>query len=278
MAKRNSQLTELLIVAQDDYLTIVDTSAGQSKRVSVKNLTGLPDVGWTATGESWTFSSWDSARRIGVITVPTDATTKYSLGNRIRIAQSTGGTKYGIIHYITATALHVFFPVGTTLNNEAINSPVYSPLYSPVGFNPSASLWSLESTLTVDTNLNSPVANTWYNLGSHSLAVGAGVWKAYGKVVCGYDRGGVGRTDLIAGLSTSASSASDMRLIGGQAAGNGGIFSAGSITITDDITFTGANTLYWITSPTAAGPQNIYNFGAGLIGGSRVIRVTSAFV
>lgn len=277
MAKRNSQLTELLVVAQDDYLTIVDTSAGQSKRVSVKNLTGLPDVGWTATGESWTFSSWDAARRIGVITVPTDATVKYSLGNRIRIAQSTGGTKYGIIHYITATALHVFFPVGTTLNNEAINTPVYSPLYSPVGFNPSAALWSLESVLNIDTNV-AATQNVVYNLGSHSLAVGAGVWKAYGKVVCGLDRAAVGRTDTIAGLSTSASSFTDMRLVGGQASGNGGIFSAGSITVTDDITFTSASTLYWLTSPTAGTPQYIYNFGAGSIGGSRIIRVTSSFV
>lgn len=132
MAKRNSQLTELLIVAQDDYLTIVDTSAGQSKRVSVKNLTGLPDVGWTATGESWSFSSWTSATSIGVITVPTDATTKYSVGMYIRITQATGGTKYGRILSLTATTLSVWMP-GYTLNNETISSPVYSPLAAPFG-------------------------------------------------------------------------------------------------------------------------------------------------
>lgn len=133
MAKRNSQLTELLIVAQDDYLTIVDTSAGQSKRVSVKNLTGLPDVGWTATGESWSFSSWNSTTRIGVVTVPTDATTKYSVGMWIRIAQTTGGTKYGMINAVTATTLTINFFSIYTLNNEAITSPVYSPLAQPYG-------------------------------------------------------------------------------------------------------------------------------------------------
>lgn len=132
MAKRNSQLTELLIVAQDDYLTIVDTSAGQSKRVSVKNLTGLPDVGWTATGESWSFSSWTAASNTGVVTVPTDATTKYAVSMFVRFAQTTGGTKYAKILAVTATTLTLWMP-GYTLNNEAITSPVYSPLAHPFG-------------------------------------------------------------------------------------------------------------------------------------------------
>ena len=134
MAKRNSQLTELLIVAQDDYLTIVDTSAGQSKRVSVKNLTGLPDLGWTATGESWSYSSFSSTTRIGVITVPTDATTKYSIGMKVRFSQSTGGTKFGFIIAVTATTLSVFFSQSITFNNEAISSPVYSVEYMPIGY------------------------------------------------------------------------------------------------------------------------------------------------
>ena len=133
MAKRNSQLTELLIVAQDDYLTIVDTSAGQSKRVSVKTLTGAPDVGWTATGEAWTFSSFNTTTRVGVITVPSNATTKYSAGMWVRIAQTTGGTKYGVITAVTTTTLSVNFFTTQTLNNEAINTPVYSPLYQPYG-------------------------------------------------------------------------------------------------------------------------------------------------
>jgi hypothetical protein len=134
MAKRNSQLTELLVVAQDDYLTIVDTSAGQSKRVSVKNLTGAPDVGWTATGEAWSFSSYSSTSNVGVVTVPTDATTKYSVGMFVRFSQTTGGTKYGRIIAVTSTTLSIWFGAGIyTLNNEAISTPVYSPLAHPGG-------------------------------------------------------------------------------------------------------------------------------------------------
>lgn len=132
MAKRTTQLTELTVVAQDDYIPIVDTSAGDTKRVSVKNLTGAPDLGWTATGESWTFSSWNATTSVGVITVPTDATTKYSIDMLVRIVQTTGGTKWGRILSLTATTLTVWMP-DQTLNNEAITSPVYSPLAAPFG-------------------------------------------------------------------------------------------------------------------------------------------------
>lgn len=218
MAKRNSQLTELLIVAQDDYLTIVDTSAGQSKRVSVKNLTGLPDTGWIASGEAWTFSSWDSTTRTGVITVPTDATTKYTRGNRIRIAQSTGGTKYGIIHKVTATTLTVFFPTGTTLNNEAINTPVWSPLDSPVGFDKDPDLWTLVYRKSTRTTQGSATVSTWYNVGG-SLAIGIGKWLlSYNDlgIVTATATGYLGFTTAL-GTSASGSPITDTRHSGSKA-------------------------------------------------------------
>ena len=89
MSKRISQLTQLTAaqLASNDILAIVDVSAGQTKYITVKDLTGLPDFGWTATGESWAYSSWDSTTRIGVITVPTDATIKYTPKNRVRLAR-----------------------------------------------------------------------------------------------------------------------------------------------------------------------------------------------
>lgn len=178
MAKRNSQLTELLVVAQDDYLTIVDTSAGQSKRVSVKNLTGLPDVGWTGTGEAWTFLSWDSSTRTGVVTVPSDATTKYTKGMRVRISQSTGGTKYAIIHSISSTTLTLFFMSGQTLNNEAISTPVYSPLFAPYGFDAKPSNWQLEIVDSSARQGNTPTKAAWYKPSGATTAlnIGIGEW------------------------------------------------------------------------------------------------------
>lgn len=135
MGKRTSQLTQLTAaqVAQGDFLPIVDVSAGQTKYVTVKDLTGAPDFGWSATGESWAYSSFNSTLGTGVITVPTDATTKYSIGMWVRFSQTTGGIKYGRIIAVTSTSLTVQFPSGTTLANEALTSPVYSPHDSPFG-------------------------------------------------------------------------------------------------------------------------------------------------
>jgi len=133
MAKRITQLSELSTAAQDDYIVIVDTSSGTTKKITVKNLTGLPDTTWTATGESWSFSSFSTTTRLGVMNVPSDATTKYSVGMYIRFIQSTGGTKWGVITAVTSTTITIYFSSSYTLNNEAITSPVYSALKQPFG-------------------------------------------------------------------------------------------------------------------------------------------------
>lgn len=119
-------------VASDDKLIIEDTSADETKIIDVGKLLGLPSVGWTAAGETWSFVSWNSTTKIGVIQVPTDATTKYAIDNFVRFVQSTGGTKYGRILSLTSTQLTVWLP-NYTLNNEAITVPNYSPLASPIG-------------------------------------------------------------------------------------------------------------------------------------------------
>lgn len=135
MAKRISQLTQLTNtqVAQTDQIPVVDVSAGQTKYITVKDLTGAPDFGWQATGESWSYSSFNSTLNTGVVTVPTDATIKYVVGMWVRISQTTGGTKYAKIVAVTSTTLTLDFPNSVTLANEAITSPVYSPLARPVG-------------------------------------------------------------------------------------------------------------------------------------------------
>lgn len=136
MAKRFNQLTQLTAaqVAQNDIIPIRDESAGQVKYITVKDLTGSPDLGWSAAGEAWLFSSFSSTTNTGVLTVPTDATLKYTPGMFVRFSQSTGGTKYGRILAVTATTLTVWFGDGAyTLVNETLSSPNYSPLAHPVG-------------------------------------------------------------------------------------------------------------------------------------------------
>lgn len=170
---RISQLTELTVAEPTDMVPIYEASTGIAKKISVQALTGLPDFGWTATGESWSYASWSATTRIGTITVPTDATTKYSAGMRIRISQSTGGTKYGIITKVEATTLTVFFPSGTTLNNEAISTPVYSSLKSPFGFPASPTVWSLSLESSNDRTISSASLASL----TDALVVGIGAWR-----------------------------------------------------------------------------------------------------
>jgi hypothetical protein len=169
---RISALTELTAAEQGDQIPIVDVSTGTTKRITVKNLTGLPDLGWTATGESWSYASWDSDTRTGTITVPTDATIKYGPGMRTRFSQSTGGTKYGIITKVTATVLTIFFPDGTTLNNEAISSPVYSVHKAPLGFPLSTDLWAL---VVSSSNARSTTSTSFTSL-VDELVIPVGSW------------------------------------------------------------------------------------------------------
>lgn len=127
---KTSQFNSATVANPTDEVPLLQS--GQLKRVQVKVLTGNPDVGWQASGESWVFSSWNSTTNVGVVTVPSDATTKYMEGMFVRIAQATGGTKYGMIITVTATTMSIWMPT-FTLNNEAITTSSYSPLAHPVG-------------------------------------------------------------------------------------------------------------------------------------------------
>jgi hypothetical protein len=107
---------------------IIDPAGGNQLTSSASGLYvaasgGTPDDGWIAAGETWTF---DSAT---TITVPTDATTKYQPGDKIKL--DDGGTKYANIIAVSATLLTI---TGTTLSGGAITNPYYSRAEEPFGF------------------------------------------------------------------------------------------------------------------------------------------------
>lgn len=82
--------------------------------------------GWQDANESWTFLSATT------ITVPTDATTKYSVGDRIKLTQTT--VKYFYIVGVAATVLTITGGSDYTLVNASISSNYYSKMASPLGF------------------------------------------------------------------------------------------------------------------------------------------------
>lgn len=230
---RISALTELTSLESNDYLIVLDSSANIAKKITIANAFGLPSFGFTATGESWTFSSWDSTTKIGVITVPTDATTKYSAGMRVKFTQTTGGTKFGIIHDVTATTLSVFFGTDYTLNNEAITSPLYSTEYAPKGFPASKEKWLIQAIDTTSRKSNTPSKATWYlpSGATSNITLGKGKYML-GMEVSARSHSSASSTwcQTQVAVSTSTSSATDSEFISSASSDQA---SSGLITLTE---------------------------------------------
>lgn len=105
------------------------------------------NTGWINTNQSWSFSSYDGTNKTGVITVPTDATTKYQAGMKVRFTNN-GSTQYGIITKVAATALTVYFGTDYSLTNAAITVPYFSPMESPFGFPGDPTKWTVTASST----------------------------------------------------------------------------------------------------------------------------------
>lgn len=167
------------IGAGKPYLVLADILLPQN----ATNLSGatftnrapiINDVsGWRQASESWAYASWASTTRIGVITVPSGATTRYQKGMRLRIEQPSG-TKYGIIVAVASTSLTVFFPSGTTLDNAAISYPAYSTQKAPFGFDLNPVLWTVSAT---DSTNRQATTDTYTSYGGTTLPVGIGAWE-----------------------------------------------------------------------------------------------------
>ena len=198
---------------EDDFIECIPTSHWENSLVEgiltslnpsgTLKSTAITETGWDGwlnAKESWSYDGWTSATRMGTITVPTDATTKYVNGMRIKITQSTGGTKRGIIHKVEATKLTVFFPVGTTLNNETITNPFYSNVSSPAGFDRDKVLWTVE---LVSSTLRSTASATFVSL-TDAITIGAGAWKLSLKVYL-YVGTGISQTEQGVRVSLSDS-------------------------------------------------------------------------
>lgn len=127
-----TQLTALVTASVDDIFPVVDDPAGLpvTKKITLANLMnslGMVD-GWITANEAWTTASTTT------ITVPTDATTKYSIGDKIRLKQG-GAYKYFYIVGVAATTLTITGGSSYTLTHPAaITDNYYSKVSTPVGF------------------------------------------------------------------------------------------------------------------------------------------------
>lgn len=167
--------------------------------------------GWVPAageGESWSYSSYDSTNKTGVITVPSDATTQMSVGMRVRFTNNSS-TQYGIITALTATTLTVYFGTQYSLTNAAITVPYYSPWKAPLGFPLDPAKWTVEVSNSSSASQSSPTQNTWYNAGTISINIPIGTWRVYYEGQGGSTRGSAGYCVFYSTLSTANNSESD---------------------------------------------------------------------
>jgi hypothetical protein len=122
-----------------------------------------------------TYSSADTP--VFVISSSADISESVSPGMRLRLSQSTGGTKYFIVVAIDTSTLTLYGGTDYELENETIDDPVFSSAKAPVGFPLNPDKWTVSLIDTSDRNQSNPSNGTWYNLGSLSIDVPIGVWK-----------------------------------------------------------------------------------------------------
>lgn len=176
------------------------------------------ETGWNEAGETWTYSSVDDPT--GVITVSGDKTSKYKKGMRIKFVNG-GNTIYGIISdtptysapNTTIKFLHQIDPADSLalvlMANSAITLPYFSSAKCPVGFPVEATKWTFYKKDTSDRSQASPVASTWYNLGSISLNIPIGDWRVWYQVYMDFSKPAATSVEQKQTLSTANNSESD---------------------------------------------------------------------
>lgn len=205
-----TELTELTSASGDDITYIVDDPGGSplSRKITIANLIA---GGWIVA-DAMTYASADDPTY--TMTCSGDKTTVYYAGQRIKLTQSTGGTKYFIVTKVAYsdpnTTLTLYGGTDYNLENEAISTPYYSLVKAPAGFPLDPTKWTVEVTDTTQRTQASPVQNTWYNLGSITITLPIGIWNIYYKVdATPYSANTIASVDQETTLSTANNSESD---------------------------------------------------------------------
>jgi len=161
-----------------DDLAVTTAKIADNAITFVKLSTDLQE-GWFSAGETWTYASADDPTY--TLTISGDKTTKYYPGQRVKLTQSTGGTKYFLITKVAYsnpnTTITLYGGTDYDLNNESISSPYYSIAKSPVGFPLDPAKWTVEITDSSTRSITTPAANTWYNPNAaDQISIPIGIW------------------------------------------------------------------------------------------------------
>jgi len=170
-----------LATAANDFL--VASASGQFVKKTLaetKTILGVTSggssTGWTASDDTWTYSSADDPTY--VFTISGDKTLTYYKGMKINLTQTT--VKYFVITKVAYSAPNTVVTIygGTDydLANAAITVPYYSTARAPAAFPMDLSKWSVVASDSADGTKTTPVAGTWYNIRTLSISVPIGNW------------------------------------------------------------------------------------------------------
>jgi len=170
--------------------------------------------GWVAADETWTYASADAPSYTFTIS-SFDATTKYSAGMKVRLDQTTDGTKYYIITKVVydnpGSTITVYAGTDYDLDNETISNPFYSTQRAPLDFPLDPDKWTIETNDSDNESQSNPTQNQWYNLGTITIDIPIGIWYVDYQACLGmYDNDSPESTSASMTLSTANNTESDI--------------------------------------------------------------------
>lgn len=234
---------------------------------------GISSAGWVALGQTLTYGSADDPTYT-ITCAGVDLTSTLSAGMRLRISQSTGGTKYAIItkvEFSTDTTITAYFGTDYDLVNEAISSPNFSVVKAPYGFPLDPAKWTVRIVDSSDRSQSNPVNGTWYNVGStnHQISIPIGVWRVrYQANLYGTKTNSGEYLEIT--LSTANNSASDAELTCYTVVGVSTMLEyAATVSREKTLTLT-SKTLYYLNATSLAGSLTTLSI-RGSNGASRTI-------
>jgi len=208
-------------------------------------------LGWIQVADTWAYASADAPTF--VITIPAGGLLKYSVGQKIRLTQTT--VKYFIITAVADTTLTVYGGTDYTLTNATITNPCFSMLKAPFGFPLNPAKWSVVVTDVSSRQQSSPSAATWYNLGSVSISLPIGNWNVGYIVTMAYSYTSTG--NVLVTLSTANNSESDNDLTVYSGLTLSGLY---GVTLgTSKLLLIASKTVYYLNTQSGYAVTNIYN-------------------
>ena len=163
----------------NDYVPGVVAATGENARFNFGGVASLiAQSDWISIVDGLTYYSYDSTNKTVVWSTASDWSGKIGPGTRLRVVQSTGGTKYMIVVAITSTTITCYMGTDYSAASETVTNPVYSNMKAPLGFPLDPTKWTVSMSSAND---RSTASGSWANL-TDAITLGIGVWKVYGRI------------------------------------------------------------------------------------------------